>query len=116
MWFSKLLLESSKSEVALQGMTRQKPTMTTQAMPSLPGHYLAAPEQDKQCQMAIAMGSIDSITVFNQRQGEKVRTEVNQWKFSDCSGRASDRIRPWHNHSIIQAMHDYPDLNLHGAF
>lgn len=46
-WFWKLLLEGSKSEVALQRMTGQEPTLTAQAIPSLPGHYLAAPEQDK---------------------------------------------------------------------
>lgn len=51
--------------------------MAARAMPSLPGHCLAAPEQDKQCQMAIAMGSNDRPVIFNQRQGQQVRTEVN---------------------------------------
>lgn len=77
MWFCKLLLEGSKSEVALQVMTRQEPTMTPQEIPSLPGHYLAAPKQDKQCQMAIATGSNGNPMIFNQRQGQQAKTEVN---------------------------------------
>lgn len=51
--------------------------MIAQTMPSLPGHYLAATEQGKQHQMAIATGSNDSPVLFSQRQGQHVRTEVN---------------------------------------